>query len=469
MLFKLFLFAIALSPLPFGANRPWAWNLYILLIALIALSGCLAIVFKRSSMVISLEAVKYPLILALIPIAWSAFQLSDWAPQAWTHPFWQLTAEHLSEQMPGHISLAPEKTESALLRLASYLLVFLISLQFNRQPEYAGLTFKVIAYSGFIYAIYGLIVFLGDFKTILWFEKWAYPSDVTATFVNRNSYATYAGLSLLACFPLLFEKIQLSLSRGLSTYIGKQYFLENLLLRAWLPLLMTITIFTALLLSHSRGGFLSTLFAIAEFFVVLAFSKKVKTNKTLFGLFLILAVAFLTFKYSGDVVFRRLDRLDDEGRLGIYNILMKASAENLWLGVGYGSFENSFRLYQDETFPLYTDKAHNTYLENIFELGLLPALSLVLAILWIGLKCFIGVWRRHRDWIYPAIGFSATILVGAHAFVDFSFQIPAVTYTYALLMGASLAQAQSSRNYDQAQRKRSASPSNTAQVNFPDA
>jgi len=30
--------------------------------------------------------------------------------------------------------------------------------------------------------------------------------------------------------------------------------------------------------------------------------------------------------------------------------------------------------------------------------------------------------------------------VGAHALVDFSLQIPAVAYTYTLLMGAALAQ-----------------------------
>lgn len=469
MLFRLFLFILLLSPIPFGANRPWAWHLYTVLIALTALSVCLAIVFKRSSLAISLQEVKYPLILTLIPIIWSAFQLSDWAPEAWTHPFWQITAKHLSEPIPGHISLAPEETGSAITRLTSYLLVFLISLQFNRQREYAELTFKGIATAGFIYAVYGLIVFLGDFKTVLWFEKWTYSTDVTATFVNRNSYATYAGLSLLASFPLLFDKIQFSLSRGLSTYTGKQYFLENLLSRAWLPLLMAITLSTALLLTHSRGGFLSTLLAIAAFFVVLALSRKIRSGKRLFGLLLIFAVAYSIFQYSGEKLVERLDQLDDEGRLDIYNILMKASAENLWLGVGYGSFENGFKLYQDETFPLHTDKAHNTYLENIFELGLLPALSLFLGILWIGLKCLAGVWRRHKDWIYPAIGFSATLLVGAHAFVDFSLQIPAVTYTYALIMGASLAQARSGRRQAQTQRKRSEAPSNTAQVNFPDA
>ena len=32
----------------------------------------------------------------------------------------------------------------------------------------------------------------GEFNTILWYDNWAYRDSVTSTFVNRNSYATYA-------------------------------------------------------------------------------------------------------------------------------------------------------------------------------------------------------------------------------------------------------------------------------------
>ena len=70
----------------------------------------------------------------------------------------------------------------------------------------------------------------------------------------------------------------------------------------------------------------------------------------------------------------------------------------------------------------------------------MQASALFLAIALLAFVCLRGVWSRHRHWIYPAIGFSASILVGAHALVDFSLQIPAVAYTYALMMGAAVAQ-----------------------------
>ena len=49
--------------------------------------------------------------------------------------------------------------------------------------------------------------------------------------------------------------------------------------------------------------------------------------------------------------------------------------------------------------------------------------------------------RRQRDWLYPATGVSATILVAIHSIVDFSLQIPAAAIAFSVVMGMSLAQA----------------------------
>jgi O-antigen ligase len=273
-------------------------------------------------------------------------------------------------------------------------------------------------------------------------------SSVSSTFVNRNSYATYAGLTLLAGLPLLFDKIQSSFKYGLKNSFGRQYFLEQVLVRGWFALFLIITIATALILTQSRGGFSSTVLAVLAFFIILLLSRKIKNNAAImFLLAMIGVVSWGVLARSGDKLIDRLDAIspENEGRLTVYELLSKANVENRWLGVGYGSFEKSFRLYRDETIIGYYNMAHNTYLENIFELGLLQASALFVAILLMALFCLRGVWRRQRNWIYPAIGFSASLLVGAHALVDFSLQIPAVAYTYALIMGAAVAQSISTR------------------------
>lgn len=443
-MFKIFLYAILLAPVPFGANRAWAWSLYAILPALFGLTACVAVLSGRTDMRISIKTIKYSLYLVCIPIAWSLLQLSSFAPDSWTHPFWQLAGEQLPGPIDAHISLAPQETGTALMKLGSYLLVFFISLQFNRDSEQAAFTFKSVAYAGLIYAVYGLVMSLGRYNMVLWFDKWVYQESVTSTFVNHNSYATYAGLTLLAGFPLLFEKIQSSFQYGVKSHYGRQYFFESVLVRGWFPLLLIIIITTALCLSLSRGGFLSTALAVVVFFIVLLLSRKIKNNAAVMLLLAVISlVSWGVSSQSGDQLLERLNMIlsENQDRWLVYDILSKANVENRWLGVGYGSFDKSFRLYRDETISAYFDKAHNTYLENIFELGLLQAYALFAAISLTALICLRGVWVRRKHWIYPAIGFSASVLVGAHALVDFSLQIPAVAFTYALMMGAAVGQA----------------------------
>jgi O-antigen ligase len=443
-MYPFFLACLLLAPIPFGANRPWAWCLYAVLLALLGLIFCVQVLLGKRPAPIIVAPVRVSLLLFCITVVWVLLQASSSAPPGWMHPFWQLAATQLPNTVSaGHISLAPQASLTALMRLGSYGVVFLLSLQFNRDSDKAALTFKALAYAGFAYAVYGLIDCLGHFNTILWFDKTAYADNVTSTFVNRNSYATYAGLTLLASIPLFFNVIISSARYGLSSYFGREYFFENVLLRGWFPLLLVFTIISALLLSQSRGGFLSTCLAIMVLLIILLVSRKINQKSALLFLaVIIIAVSWLVLAQSVDHLMDRFDTINVEhdGRLMVYALLEKATADNRWLGVGYGSFAESFSLYRDESITGFYDKAHNTYLENIFELGLLPAVSLFLAIAWTAFVCVRGVWVRRRDWLYPALGVAASVLVGAHALVDFSLQIPAVAFTYALIMGAAVAQ-----------------------------
>lgn len=132
----------------------------------------------------------------------------------------------------------------------------------------------------------------------------------------------------------------------------------------------------------------------------------------------------------------------------MYSATLTGISDNPYLGYGYGygSYESTFRLYRTKEIRGNYNKAHNTYLENIFELGIPAASALFLSIFLIALKCLTGVWSRQRNWIYPAIGFSSTVLVAAHSFVDFSLQIPAVAVTYAAILGAGFAQSFSTKH-----------------------
>ena len=446
-MYIIFTLIIVFAGIPFGANRPWAWDLYGLLIGLWGLFLVIQNIMNPKAAPFRVKPLRYLIILMLFPVLWSLLQISSLTPSAWHHPFWALSNKALGAENSTYISLLPHDTGTALMRLMSYSLVFFISYHYNRDSDRVETTFKSIAYASVAYALYGLLIEWGHFNTVLWFEKGSYRDLVTSTFINRNSYATYAGLGLLSIFPVLFAELQTGFKFGFITGYGRQYFIENLLKQGWRPLFGMMIIATALLLTESRGGFISTLLAIVVFFLLLQISHKMRSNKIFITLLFIIGIAASwVFNTSSDALIERLDSisLENNDRLIVYQLLNRANHENPWLGNGYGSFAKTFSLYRNEAIGAYYDKAHNTYLENIFELGYIPAIALYLVIVGMACICLSGLWVRRRNWIYPALGVAATVLVGIHSLVDFSLQIPAVAYLYALIMGGAVAQSRSS-------------------------
>ena len=134
---------------------------------------------------------------------------------------------------------------------------------------------------------------------------------------------------------------------------------------------------------------------------------------------------------------------DAEGRINVYELTSNAVKDSPWTGFGYGAFQEGFRLYRSEETTGIFDKTHNTYLENSFELGIPAVVSLLLALIGMAFITARGVFKRRRDWLYPATGIAAITLVAIHSFVDFSLQIPAVAIVFSAIMGAALAQATS--------------------------
>jgi len=152
------------------------------------------------------------------------------------------------------------------------------------------------------------------------------------------------------------------------------------------------------------------------------------------------------FLMSGANLAQRLTRTDSEeltrGRGAVYSLVVRAIGDAPLLGTGYGSFRDVFPLYRDATVdgPRAWEQAHNTYLENALELGIPAAVALWGAVLGCARCCWLGVRLRRRNGFYPAVGVAATALVAAHSTVDFSLQIPAVSVTYAFILGIACAQ-----------------------------
>ncbi len=203
----------------------------------------------------------------------------------------------------------------------------------------------------------------------------------------------------------------------------------------------------ALILTHSRGGFLGTLAGGVVLLLALHHRRPIGTPRSRAVLGAVLVVVLAVFLITSQVLMQRMDQSTAglEGRLQAFELAGEGIGDNPLLGFGYGTFADSFRLYRDEALEGFFDKTHNTYLENLFELGWPAGLVLFACVAWLGLICLQGLRTRGRDWVFPATGLAALVLVATHALVDFSLQIPATAVTFAALMGAACAQSYSSR------------------------
>jgi O-antigen ligase len=205
----------------------------------------------------------------------------------------------------------------------------------------------------------------------------------------------------------------------------------------------------ALLLTGSRGGILAT--AVGLFVLgALTFKRGARRSRwpiegLVFGTVIIAAVLYF---FADAFVATLAERgIGDSDRMAVYSITLRSILDAPLLGFGYGTFADVFPLYRDRSISVQGawQQAHGTYLEVFQGLGLLFGSMLVASAVLLVLRCIKGAAARQENVTVPRIAASAALLVGVHALVDFSLQIQAVALTVVALLGAGVAQSESSR------------------------
>lgn len=443
-IFYALILLIVLSPIPNGSNRNWSWSLCALIISSLLILWVVNVLIRNRQISLSLSPVMIGLF--LFPGLWAFMQASSFMPQILAHPLWSMINEVLGEAVQATISLSPDNSKIAAMRLFSYGMVFFLSFQFCRSKFHAETMLKYLAYSAVIYALYGVITHWGNINIFFWIEPETKLSSLNSTFINRNSYATYAGLGLLCLMARSITNASRHDRAAYGALMSRQAIIENYIFSNWQSLLGLMLLTTALIGTESRGGFFSVVIAVFTLQIIIVVKTKLKTKLAFASVAGVLIVVTLAFSASSNGLFKRLDLIQSESteRLNVFELTLDAIKDNPLLGAGYGGYQEGFRLYRSDEVRLVYDKTHNTYLENAFELGLPASASLLLAIFWVMVLSIKGVMRRRRDWFYPAAGVSATMLVAVHSLFDFSLQIPAIAITYAAIMGMSVAQSFSS-------------------------
>jgi len=433
---------VLFAPLPFGSNRPWSWSLLGLLIGSILLFWALATPLGRVS------AVFLPLSLTLVVglfalvVVVVVVQVSCWSPRDWHHPAWRFVADLPQEFGCPAVTINREATWTALSRLLTYGGGFWLAVQLTGRSTYAHVLLKGVAIAIAAYAGYGLVVHFGDLGLILWYRKWAYEGVVTGTFVNRNSFATFAGIGAVCNLAIIIHTTLAAQQARDGNGLQLRWAIETIAGRCYPYVAGFLLCSVAVVLTASRAGTASTCLGLIVLTMTAGIHHRTAWHWRSAGAALMLALVLLAIMAGGSELLRRLERTseDAEHRGIVIGRTLEAALEQPWLGTGYGTFEDAWTLYRPEEIGRWFRQAHSTYAENLLELGVLGSVPLVLCVGAIVVLCARGLVIRRRNGIFPSAALAAGVVPIAHSTIDFTLQMPAIALLFAVLLGMGVRQ-----------------------------
>ncbi len=197
-----------------------------------------------------------------------------------------------------------------------------------------------------------------------------------------------------------------------------------------------------ILVTQSRGSWLSSGLALFPFFGVLASHRRHRLP-ALTALIVVAGAAFWLIGRSYMLQFRlkslpaEVQGAEYATRVAIWRSTIRMWQDHFWWGGGPGHFDYLFRSYRPETVQMRANKAHNDYLNTLADWGVAGAVPVFSACLLLALGA-VRSWRAVR--ITPSdlggkrgsnksafvLGASFGLLALAiHSLVDFNMQIPA--------------------------------------------
>ncbi|MCW2284306.1 O-antigen ligase [Rhodoblastus acidophilus] len=442
---------LAWAPFCLGSNRPVAWGVNGILFPSLALAYEVSLLLRGRKHPVSAKRIAVPFGLFLLVVAWIGIQMLALGNSSLSHPIWMMAGDALGVQLNGAISVNPSATALALMRLLTDASLLWLIVQLCRRSERAMLTIEAVMAIVAVYAGYGLLLAAFYGSDIPFFDAPNTGHFVRSTFINRNNFATFAGLGLIACVALMLRLYRHAANdlQGLGSFRVSRL-IEATGRLGWVLIGAAFIDLVALLGTVSRGAILSTILGLFAL-LVLSFARRRRGGAQQIEAILFVAVVLVGgFLAFGDKIVGRISEtgLADTSRMAVYAIVVRSLFDAPYLGFGYGTFADVFPMYRDQSIsPVGVwDRAHNAYLEVLQGLGLVFGAALILSLAWLAWKCLRGAVNRRRDATAPIVAASAALLVGVHSLVDFSLQIEAVTLTFMALLGAGVAQSESSRH-----------------------
>ncbi len=448
----LFYVALVCAVLPFGAADRFSLDFSTLTIALTTAAAAFITIVNDGPRRLYWWA--FGTILFLI--AYVGFQSLQFEGNPLANPIWKVAGDELGFKF-GSISVAPAEGIYALGGLASPFLTFMAALALFQGDDGAKRLWRFLAVSGGLVAVFALAQFLTAPGTLLIYPKVYYLDSLTAVFVNRNTAATYFGITALLLLGMIVEALRGRRGGDLfETLLTPRWEDRGVRLRLFFYGGLLVAALLALFLTKSRGGVASTLLAFLVASVLLAVFSKKSVNRpgkaTAAGqpsnpwrrplsLFAIVAAIFgVVLIFGGQALLRMQVGGADDARFCILPGFLAAIRDNWIWGSGFATFDQVFPAYRDPACGIDGSwlRAHDSFLEGYLGFGLVfvPVVLFIYGALIATLVH--GLRHRRRLRYAPIVGLAVLVLVTAHSIVDFSMQIQGVRVVFAAAMAVAV-------------------------------
>jgi O-antigen ligase len=333
-------------------------------------------------------------------------------------------------------SADPWATRELFVRLLVYGCAYAVARSLGTDPSAARrIVFALIAL-GILEAVYGLAQYLTGWQKIFWFEKVYYRESATGTYVNHNHFAGFLEMVI----PFAVAQVAVVAQRRRSATDHSEH--------AGLLGILAAVMLLAVVFSESRMGLIACLISLAAMAGVLGLRGR-HPHAPGIGPGVIVALVALTAALVlwlglDPVIARFADlpdheglRVDQGGRMALWQDTLRLIAVHPVFGVGLGGFEAAYTKVQTLEVGARVDYAHNDYLQIAAELGVAGALLFWGMIFAVGARTLRACWSQKEAW-RRSVALGATGALGAlllHSLTDFNLYVPANGLVFAVVMG----------------------------------
>jgi len=425
---------VCIAPVPLGSNREFAW--FPLSLALVALcAGAFVFTWPRWHTLFRRDRLVLPIVLLLaLPVTWAFLQPHVTMTLPLSHAWWS-PLEQYGIVSPGSLVVSPELAAYFGSRLAGYFLCFMIFLMLGLRQGVPSGVVQVLAVAFVFYALFGIVSFIAAPDMIGFIEpKSSYKFTATGTFVNQNHFAAQCGLGAVLNFALAVRavsqwKASLRSDPSARDRLGR-----------WLPWMGVLVCLVALTATGSRAGFAASFTGLSVAGVALVAAGYLSRRKALVAAIALALLAVVVTLGNSHILGRIAAVETDLGsRTEIMAVALQASMENPLYGIGAGNFQSYFEVHGDERFDKRFRQAHNSYVENLAELGWPATIAGMVGLALIALRLAGRLQQRPKASVVACAVLGAVAQMAAHSLVDFPLQIPALALAFAALLGVGLA------------------------------